>query len=171
MPYWCGGSRTYFSVRTGTPLQHSQAPLRKWVFATYLYVTYLKGVSSLKLHRDLEDTQETAWFVFPRLRESWGEARIDSMSGPVEADETYVGGKFKTMRADQMRQKRARPRPDESIIIGVQDRDSVAVKAEVTSHADAMAAEVFSGGGWSLTPRSAQTAPIFATTNRSRAVL
>ena len=73
MPYWCGECRSYFSVRTGTPLQHSRVPLRKWVFAIYLYVTHLKGVSSLKLHRDLNVTQKTAWFMLHRLREVWGQ--------------------------------------------------------------------------------------------------
>ena len=49
MPYWCKDCRSYFSVRTGTTLQHSRLPLRKWAFAVYLYVTSLKGVSSMKL--------------------------------------------------------------------------------------------------------------------------
>ncbi len=70
MPYWCGGCRKYFSARNGTHLQHSRLPLRKWVVAIYLYVTHLKSVSSLKLHRDLKITQKTAWFMLHRLREA-----------------------------------------------------------------------------------------------------
>ena len=58
MPYWCRDCKSYFSVRTGTSLQDSRLPLRKWVFAIYLYVTHLKGVSSMKLHRDLKVTQK-----------------------------------------------------------------------------------------------------------------
>ena len=70
MPYWCKACRSYFSVRTGSMLQSSRLPLRKWVFAVYLYVTCLKGVSSMKLHRDLKVTQKTAWFMLHRLRDA-----------------------------------------------------------------------------------------------------
>ena len=74
MPYWCKSCRSYFSVRTGTTIEKSRLPLRKWAFATYLYVTNLKGVSSMKLHRDLKVTQKTAWFMLHRLREAWGQS-------------------------------------------------------------------------------------------------
>lgn len=89
MPYWCGNCKSYFSVRTGTMLESSRLPLRKWAFAVYLYVTSLKGVSSMKLHRDLKVTQKTAWFMLHRLREAWGESDgLPRFSGPIEADET-----------------------------------------------------------------------------------
>ena len=55
--------RSYFSVRTGTNIEKSRLPLRKWIFAIYLFVTHLKGVSSMTLHRDLKVTQKTAWFM------------------------------------------------------------------------------------------------------------
>ena len=96
MPYWCTDCRKYFSVRTGTVLAHSKAPLRKWVIAIYLELTSLKGISSMKLHRDIGVTQSTAWFMLHRIREAW--ARTDNVngngfSGPVEVDEAYMGGK------------------------------------------------------------------------------
>ena len=53
MPYWCADCRSYFSVKTGTVIQSSKLPLRKWNFAMYLMTISLKGVSSMKLHRDL----------------------------------------------------------------------------------------------------------------------
>ena len=53
MPYWCKGCRSYFSVRTGTPIARSNVPLRKWVIAIYLCLTSLKSVSSMKLQRDI----------------------------------------------------------------------------------------------------------------------
>ena len=52
-PYRCTDCRGYFSVKTNTIMHKSQLPLRKWVFAIYLEMTSLKGVSSLKLHRDI----------------------------------------------------------------------------------------------------------------------
>jgi len=90
MPYWYNDCHNYFSVRTGTTLQSSRLPLRKWAFAVYLYVTHLKGVSYMKLHRDLKVTQKTAWLMLHRLRKAWGEAGLDKFTGPGEVDETYV---------------------------------------------------------------------------------
>ena len=71
MPYWCTDCRKHFSVRTGTAIARSKIPMRKWAIAVYLHVTSLKGVSSMKLHRDLKVTQKTAWFMMHRLREAW----------------------------------------------------------------------------------------------------
>ena len=99
MPYWCTDCRNYFSVRTGTTLQSSRLPLRKWAFAVYLYVTNLKGVSSMKLHRDLQVTQKTAWFMLHRLHKAWGESGLEKFLGPVEADETCVGDKERNKHA------------------------------------------------------------------------
>ncbi len=80
MPYWCPDCRSYFSVRTGTALASSRLPLRKWAFATSLYVTSLKSVSSMNLHRNLKVTQKTAWFMLHRLREAWGAANMDKFA-------------------------------------------------------------------------------------------
>ena len=76
LPYWCPACRRAFSVRIGTILERSRVPLRKWAWAIYIYVTNLKGVSSMKLHRDLKVTQ-TAWFMLHRLRDSWGERDLN----------------------------------------------------------------------------------------------
>lgn len=94
MPYWCTDCRKYFSVKTGTALASSKVPLRKWAFAVYLYLTSLKGVSSMKLHRDLKVSQKTAWFMLHRIREAWDRPGV-AIAGPVEVDETYIGGKEK----------------------------------------------------------------------------
>ena len=93
MPYWCTDCRSYFSVRTGTALERSKVPLRKWAFAIYLEITSLKSVSSMKLHRDLGVTQSTAWFMLHRIREAWDGSNGPTFDGPVEVDETYFGGK------------------------------------------------------------------------------
>ena len=101
MPYWCTDCRSYFSVKTGTVLEMSRLPLRKWVFAIYICVTHLKGVSSMKLHRDLKVTQKTAWFMLHRLRETWG-AEIGSRF-PVRSRSmtTYIGGKARNKHSNR----------------------------------------------------------------------
>ena len=88
-PYRCRDCKKYFSVKTGSTMEGSNVLLRKWVFAIYLELSSLKGVSSMKLHRDIDVTQKTAWFILHRIREAFGSSDNESMSGPVEADETY----------------------------------------------------------------------------------
>ena len=91
MPYHCRTCRKYFSIRTGTVLQNSRLPLAKWAMAFYLFSTNLKGVSSMKLHRDLGITQKSAWHLARRIREAW-DVTADRFAGLVEADErTSVG--------------------------------------------------------------------------------
>ena len=93
MPYWCSDCRSYFSVRTGTALERTKVPLRKWAIAIYLELTSLKSISSMKLHRDIGVRQSTAWFMLHRIREAWTQPAGDTFAGPVEADETFFGGK------------------------------------------------------------------------------
>ena len=76
----------YFSVKTGTIMDNSRLPLRKWVFAIYLEMTSLKGVSSMKLHRDIGVTQKSAWYMLHRIREVWSHGEPWPFSGPVEID-------------------------------------------------------------------------------------
>ena len=80
MPYHCGECREYFSVKTGTVMQSSKVPLQKWVIAMYLLSTSLKGVSSMKLHRDLGMTQKTAWLLAQKIRQGWLEGN-DKLTG------------------------------------------------------------------------------------------
>ena len=90
--FHCGNCKANFTVKTQTVLHNSKLPLSKWALAFYLYSTNLKGVSSMKLHRDLGITQKTAWFLAHRIRETWND-QTAKMTGPVEVDETYMGGK------------------------------------------------------------------------------
>ena len=130
MPYWCTDCRSYFSVKTGTVLQSSKLPLRKWAFAVYLYVTSLKGVSSMKLHRDLKVTQKTAWHMLHRLRESWKASGLDEYLGPIEADETYVGGREGNKHASE-KLRQGRGAVGKTAVAGVKNRSTNKVKAKV----------------------------------------
>ena len=60
MLYLCNGCRSFFSVRKGTVMERSHISYQKWAIGTYLVATNLKGVSSLKIHRDLGMTQKSA---------------------------------------------------------------------------------------------------------------
>ncbi len=130
MPYWCTDCRSYFSVRTNTAIARSNVPLRKWVVAIYICMTSLKSVSSLKLHRDIKVSQKTAWFMLHRIREAWSfEAEIDSLNGmynlcngPVEVDETYVGGTRKNMHKSKRSKLKGRGSAGKTAVVGVKDR-------------------------------------------------
>jgi len=86
----CGKGK--FTVRTGTIFERSHIPLHKWVYAMYLVVTARKGISSMQLAKEIGVTQKSAWFMLHRLREACG-SDFDKLSGTVEVDETFVGGK------------------------------------------------------------------------------
>ena len=142
MPYWCSDCRSYFSVRTGTPLAKSNVPLRKWAIAIYLCLTSLKSVSSMKLHRDLKVTQSTAWFMLHRIRETWmpklAGADGASFDGPPEVDEKYMGGKRKNM-SNAKRAELAdtgRGAVGKTAIVGMKDRATNQVRAKVVESTD-----------------------------------
>ena len=129
LPYWCGECRRNFSVRTGTVMQRSKIGLQKWAIAIYLWSTSLKGVSSMKLHRDLKITQKSAYFMAQRLREAWSE-NPGGMTGPVEVDETFVGGKEGNKHASK-KLRSGRGPVGKSVVAGAKDRATNRVSAAV----------------------------------------
>ena len=139
MPYWCKGCRSYFSVKTGTAMQASKIPLRKWAIAIYLCLTSLKSVSSMKLQRDIGVSQPTAWFMLHRIREAWGEDDDEPFDGPVEVDETYFGGKRKNMSNAQRwaLKDTGRGAVGKTAVVGIKDRATNEVRAEVVTETDA----------------------------------
>ena len=139
MPYWCTDCRSYFSVKTGTAMQASKIPLRKWAIAIYLCLTSLKSVSSMKLQRDIGVSQPTAWFMLHRIREAWADEDDDQLDGPAEVDETYFGGKRKNMPLSKRKTLKGRGAVDKTAVVavvGVKDRDSGEVRAEVVPNTD-----------------------------------
>ncbi len=90
----CGQCRKQFTVRMGTIFEESKLPMTKWLQAIFLMCSSKKGVSAHQLHRTLETTYKTAWFLAHRIREAMrsGElAPFGGNGGDVSADETFIG--------------------------------------------------------------------------------
>ena len=132
MPYHCKDCRKRFSVRTGTILAESNVSLHKWLMAIYLLNTNLKGVSSMKLARDLGVTQKTAWFLAHRIRKAFEDQQEAKFVSPVEVDETYMGGKYANMHKSKKPRMVGAGAQDKTPVVGIRERSTGKIKAKIT---------------------------------------
>ena len=133
-PFRCNDCRKDFSVKTGTLMHGSNLSLGKWALAAFLMTTNLKGVSSMKLHRDLGITQKSAWHLSHRIRKAWENGQT-LFGGPVEVDETYIGGKEHNKR-ESKKLKAGRGPVGKTAVVGAKDRSSGQVAAQVVERTD-----------------------------------
>lgn len=123
--YQCAQCRNTFSILVGTIFENTKLPLRVWFGAIWLLTNHPKGIASTTLARDLGITQKSAWFVLHRLRHA---ARTQSFNAPltgtVEVDETYVGGKGSNRHKSQRHKRKGKSGVvNKTPVIGAADRD------------------------------------------------
>jgi transposase-like protein len=101
----CGKKGYRFSVTAGTIFENTKYPLRTWFQVAYLLMQSKKGMSALQIHRQIgSGSYETAWFMCHRLRAAMRAGNFEKLTGQVEVDETYIGGKNKNRHLSVRRQ-------------------------------------------------------------------
>ena len=140
-----------FTLKTGTVMEDSPIGIDKWLTAMWQIVNCKNGISSYEVHRAIGITQKSAWFMDHRIRLAFhGSGVLGKLSGEVEADETFIGGKARNMHAS----KRARKitgtgGKDKTPVMGILERGGKvrtkvipnrkkkAIQAEVRKHVEA----------------------------------
>jgi transposase-like protein len=92
-------AKRQFTIKVGTIFEDSPLGLDKWLTAMWLLVTCKNGISSYEVGRDLGISQKSAWHLMHRIRFAVHSGSIEKLSGHVEADETFIGGKARNMHA------------------------------------------------------------------------
>lgn len=129
--------RPMFTLRMGTVMEGTKMSYRTWAIGVYLFMTNIKGISSMRLHRELGIGQKAAWFMLQRLRLAL-EASNDTFSGPVEVDETAMGGKRGNMSNTKRKELAhlGRGSAGKTMVVGIKDRETNEVKAQVVKATD-----------------------------------
>jgi transposase-like protein len=112
-----------FTLKTGTIFEDSPLGLDKWIAAVWLVVNCKNGISSYEMARDLGVTQKSAWFMNHRIRRALHVGSFDKLSGEVEADETFIGGKARNMHVAQRRRRiTGTGGKDKTAVMGILER-------------------------------------------------
>jgi transposase-like protein len=128
-----------FSLKVDTVFEDSPISLEKWLPAVWMMISCKNGVSSYELHRALGVTQKSAWFMLHRIRTAMKAGGFGAQhklggndAGPVEIDETFIGGKLKNMHKEQkVRYEKRGGSHGKTIVMGLLDRELRQVRAKV----------------------------------------
>ena len=141
MPFRCNDCNKLFSAKTSSVMHSSKLGYQDWAIAIYLVTTGIKGVSSMKLHQDLGITQKSAWHMLSRIRESYSEVTA-MFDGEVEVDESYFGGK-EGNKHEHKKLKSGRGTVGKTAVVGMKNRDTNQVQAEVVETTDKETLQAF----------------------------
>jgi transposase-like protein len=149
----CLDCKKQFSVKVGTIFEDSAVGLDKWLCAMWMLANCKNGVSSYEIARALEVTQKTAWFMLQRIRYAMHHGTINKMTGTVEADETFIGGKARNMHVSERKRRiTGTGGKDKTAVMGILERGGKVrtsvissrkkkeLQAEVRKHVEAGAA-------------------------------
>jgi transposase-like protein len=151
--WFCAGCKKQFSLKVGTIFEDSPLGLDKWMCAYWMLCNCKNGVSSCEMARTIGVTQKSAWFMLHRIRATMHETSATKLSGEVEADETFIGGKARNMHLSK-RQRRitGTGTKDKTAVMGILERGGkvrttvianrkkAALQSEVKKHVEAGAA-------------------------------
>ena len=115
-----------FSVQVGTIFEGSHLGLDKWLAAIWMLANAKNGVSSYELARSLGITQKSAWFMLHRIRLAMQTGTFEKLSGEVEVDETFIGGKARNMHRGK-RKVKGRGAIGKAVVMGLLERHGKAV--------------------------------------------
>jgi len=126
-------AKRQFSIKVGSIFEDSPLSLDKWLLAMWLIINCKNGVSSYKVHRDLKVTQQTAWFMLHRIRKAMQRGSFEKFggTGPVEADETMIGGLARFMHKDRKAVKiTGTGGAGKELVMGLLDRETGKVRVK-----------------------------------------
>lgn len=141
----CNHCKRNFTCKVGTIFEDSNLSLVKWFIAMYLISSHKKGISSCQLARDIKVTQKTAWYMLHKVRALYAQNDSEALSGEVECDEVYIGGKEK-WKHQSMRTPKTQGRSvkTKTPVFGMMERSEIKNKKgnmEFMSYARAMVVE------------------------------
>lgn len=120
----CKACKRQFSVKVGSIFEDSPIPLDKWLASIWMIANAKNGISSHELGRAIGLTQKSSWFVLHRIRLAMQTKTFDRLTGEIEVDETFIGGKAKFMHKDvRARKIKARGWNDKAIVMGMLHRE------------------------------------------------
>jgi transposase-like protein len=128
----CKGCKNQYSAKIGTVMEDSPLGLDKWLTAIWLITNAKNGISSYEIHRALGITQKSAWFLLHRIRLAMKMGTFEMMSGVVESDETFIGGKAKNMHRSRRKEAiQGRGAVGKAVVHGILQRSAMKHESKV----------------------------------------